>query len=103
MGLDSIADFDKLARRQTPDALRRSPPTVDKRQQALPISLKCPALPVPGLNIPGSIDVPFVATVGTKIIPDAAHPFQVPPANAQRGGCPGLNIMANYGEYFAGL
>jgi hypothetical protein len=38
-----------------------------------------------------------IPTVGRKAIPDAAHPFQAPSATAQRGPCPGLNIMANYG------
>ncbi|ORY86707.1 Chloroperoxidase, partial [Leucosporidium creatinivorum] len=36
-------------------------------------------------------------TIGLKAIPDAAHPFQNPPPGAQRGGCPGLNLLANYG------
>ncbi|ORY86722.1 Chloroperoxidase, partial [Leucosporidium creatinivorum] len=35
--------------------------------------------------------------VGRKGFPDSAHPFQNPPSGAQRGGCPGLNLLANYG------
>lgn len=35
--------------------------------------------------------------MGRKAIPDSAHPFQAPAASAQRGSCPGLNAMANYG------
>lgn len=38
-----------------------------------------------------------IPTVGRKKIPDADHPYQAPSATAQRGPCPGLNIMANYG------
>ena len=89
MGMNNVAEFEAVVRREGPEALRRSPP-VDKRQGTqLPISIPLPALPIPGLNIPTSIDVPFVVTLGTKVIPDAAHPFQNPPAGSQRGGCPG--------------
>jgi hypothetical protein len=28
---------------------------------------------------------------------DTAHEFQNPPSGAQRGPCPGLNVLANYG------
>lgn len=38
-----------------------------------------------------------IPTIGRKNIPDADHPFKAPSATAQRGPCPGLNIMANYG------
>lgn len=38
-----------------------------------------------------------IPTIGRKLIPDADHPFQAPSSTAQRGPCPGLNIMANYG------
>lgn len=38
-----------------------------------------------------------IPTVGRKQIPDAVHPFIAPSATAQRGPCPGTNIMANYG------
>jgi hypothetical protein len=38
-----------------------------------------------------------IPTVGRKQIPDADHPFIAPSATAQRGPCPGLNIMANHG------
>jgi len=36
-------------------------------------------------------------TVGRKAIPDADHPFMAPGSTDIRGGCPGLNVMANYG------
>lgn len=38
-----------------------------------------------------------IPSVGRKKIPDADHPFKAPSKTAQRGPCPGLNIMANYG------
>lgn len=47
--------------------------------------------------IPTTIDLPLVASVGRKRIPDADHPFKAPGPHDQRGGCPGMNIMANYG------
>lgn len=31
------------------------------------------------------------------VIPDAAHPYQYPGPTDQRGSCPGLNVLANYG------
>jgi len=34
---------------------------------------------------------------GIAQIPDAAHPFQAPGLNDQRGPCPGLNTLANHG------
>ena len=94
MGMNNVAQFEKLVRREGPQALRRSP--VEKRQTQLPISIPLPALPIPGLNIPTSIDLPFIVSVGTEVIPDAAHPFQPPVAGDQRGGCPGLNIMSAF-------
>ncbi|KAH9814571.1 hypothetical protein DFH28DRAFT_1167055 [Melampsora americana] len=47
--------------------------------------------------IPTTLDLPPVASVGRKRIPDADHPFRPPGPTDQRGGCPGMNIMANYG------
>lgn len=44
-----------------------------------------------------SVLYPGSPTTGRKAIPDAAHPFQAPPAGAQRGNCPGLDLLANYG------
>ncbi|EGG08726.1 uncharacterized protein MELLADRAFT_104776 [Melampsora larici-populina 98AG31] len=38
-----------------------------------------------------------VLPTGRKRIPDDDHPFMPPGPNDIRGGCPGLNIMANYG------
>lgn len=38
-----------------------------------------------------------IPTVGPKQIPDADHPFIPPSKTAQRGPCPGTNLMANYG------
>ncbi|KAL8279023.1 hypothetical protein RQP46_008481 [Phenoliferia psychrophenolica] len=94
LGLDNMGEFKKVVRRDGPDALRN----MGKRAGVgLPTSIPLPALPIPGLNLPGLIDIPGILTVGTKIIPDAAHPFQEPGPGDQRGGCPGLNIMSNYG------
>ncbi|KAH9811650.1 Chloroperoxidase [Melampsora americana] len=47
--------------------------------------------------IPTSLDLGPVASIGRKRIPDSDHPFIAPGPNDIRGGCPGLNIMANYG------
>ncbi|KAM0752570.1 hypothetical protein T439DRAFT_371403 [Meredithblackwellia eburnea MCA 4105] len=72
-------------------------PSLIERQTQLPISISLPPLPIPGLNIPRSLDLPYLVSVGTKVIPDAAHPFKAPGPTDRRGGCPGLNIMSNYG------
>ncbi|KAH9818502.1 hypothetical protein DFH28DRAFT_888654 [Melampsora americana] len=47
--------------------------------------------------IPTSFNLAPVISVGRKIIPDAAHPFRPPGPTDVRGGCPGLNLLANYG------
>lgn len=47
--------------------------------------------------IPTTLDLAPVVAIGRKIIPDKEHPFMVPGPTDIRGGCPGLNIMANYG------
>lgn len=44
-----------------------------------------------------SVNYPGGVTVGRKIIPDAAHPYQAPSSTSQRGSCPGLNLLANHG------
>ena len=90
MGMDNVAQFEKV--------IRQEGPHWDKRQTGSqsPISIPLPALPIPGLNIPNAIDLPFIVSVGTEVIPDAAHPFQPPVAGDQRGGCPGLNIMSAF-------
>ncbi|KAF9528529.1 heme-thiolate peroxidase [Crepidotus variabilis] len=68
-----------------------------KRQiQTLP-PLTLPPINIPGLPLPLNIDLPGLVTVGRKIIPDADHLFKAPGPTDQRGGCPGLNLMANYG------
>ncbi|EGF99479.1 uncharacterized protein MELLADRAFT_112688 [Melampsora larici-populina 98AG31] len=47
--------------------------------------------------IPTSFNLAPVVSVGRKVIPDAAHPFMPPGPTDVRGGCPGLNLLANYG------
>ncbi|KAG0147181.1 hypothetical protein CROQUDRAFT_62075 [Cronartium quercuum f. sp. fusiforme G11] len=47
--------------------------------------------------IPTSFNLAPVISVGRKVIPDANHPFIAPGPTDQRGGCPGLNLLANYG------
>ncbi|EGF99554.1 uncharacterized protein MELLADRAFT_73362 [Melampsora larici-populina 98AG31] len=47
--------------------------------------------------IPTVLNLKPVLPIGRKRIPDADHPFMPPGPNDIRGGCPGLNIMANYG------
>lgn len=89
MGAENLQDFERMVRRSGGAPLPRSGPAVDKRQTQLPVSISLPALPIPGLPIPLTIDLPGISTVGTKIIPDSAHPFKAPTATDQRGGCPG--------------
>ena len=55
-----------------------------------------PGVPFPGLNLPLGLgplqlEVPPVASIGRKAIPDADHQFIAPSSTDQRGGCPGLN------------
>ena len=40
---------------------------------------------------------PRMGFTGTKLIPDAAHPFIAPRPKDLRGPCPGLNALANHG------
>ncbi|EGF99555.1 uncharacterized protein MELLADRAFT_73364 [Melampsora larici-populina 98AG31] len=47
--------------------------------------------------IPTTLDLGPTIASGRKRIPDDDHPFQSPGPTDIRGGCPGLNIMANYG------
>ncbi|KAG0148598.1 hypothetical protein CROQUDRAFT_654683 [Cronartium quercuum f. sp. fusiforme G11] len=47
--------------------------------------------------IPTTLDLAPVASIGRKRIPDEDHPFRAPGPDDIRGGCPGLNILANYG------
>lgn len=47
--------------------------------------------------IPTSFNLAPVISAGRKVIPDAAHPFIAPGPTDARGGCPGLNLLANYG------
>ncbi|KAH9818500.1 Chloroperoxidase [Melampsora americana] len=47
--------------------------------------------------IPTSFNLEPLISVGRKIIPDEEHPFIPPGPTDVRGGCPGLNLLANYG------
>ncbi|EGF99480.1 uncharacterized protein MELLADRAFT_94316 [Melampsora larici-populina 98AG31] len=61
-------------------------------------SIKLPINSTAILNaIPTSFNLAPAISVGRKIIPDAAHPFIAPGPTDVRGGCPGLNLLANYG------
>ncbi|KZP15387.1 Cloroperoxidase [Athelia psychrophila] len=90
-----------LTKRYTPSSLNtRDIPLGDLVNGILNGSL--PGVNFPAINLPLSLgnislEIPEIATIGRKAIPDDDHPFQEPASNAQRGGCPGLNIMANYG------
>ncbi|KAK4697122.1 unspecific peroxygenase, partial [Phenoliferia sp. Uapishka_3] len=46
---------------------------------------------------PLKLEIPGVISTGRKIVPDEEHPFIAPGPTDQRGGCPGLNLLANYG------
>ncbi|KAF7981359.1 hypothetical protein HWV62_33821 [Athelia sp. TMB] len=98
--------FERLSRHYVPssvmqrDVSTRDIPLGDLVNGILNGSL--PGVNFPAINLPLSLgtiplDIPPVVAIGRKAIPDADHPFQEPASNAQRGGCPGLNIMANYG------
>ena len=81
-GLQSVAAFPAFAS-MTPEQLAKA-----KRFETTMTSADMDKRQNPPLLIP---------TVGKKLIPDANHPFQAPSATAQRGPCPGLNLMANHG------
>ncbi|KAK4705870.1 unspecific peroxygenase, partial [Phenoliferia sp. Uapishka_3] len=70
-----------------------------ERRQVQGFSLPFPQITIPGFPLlaPLVVTIPGVITFGRKIIPDAAHQFVAPGPTDQRGGCPGLNLMANYG------
>ncbi|KAF9528527.1 heme-thiolate peroxidase [Crepidotus variabilis] len=85
--------------REIVDREHQSIGRIEKRQGQVAPPLNIPPIIVP--PIPGlpsiNITLPGVVTTGRKAIPDSAHPFAAPGPTDQRGGCPGLNIMANYG------
>ncbi|ORY78104.1 hypothetical protein BCR35DRAFT_292135 [Leucosporidium creatinivorum] len=89
-GMDSGALEDQLARRSFNMVHRPHTKRTDP-------FLSLPALNIAGIPLPISVNYPGGVTVGRKVIPDSSHPFQNPPSGAQRGGCPGLNLLANYG------
>ncbi|KZP04731.1 Cloroperoxidase [Athelia psychrophila] len=99
--LRTATAFPSLTKRYTPSSLNtRDIPLGDLVNGILNGSL--PGVNFPAINLPLSLgnislEIPEIATIGRKVIPDDDHPFQEPASNAQRGGCPGLNIMANYG------
>ncbi|KAI5477270.1 hypothetical protein MNV49_006566 [Pseudohyphozyma bogoriensis] len=84
---------DALRRMLQADLSPRNTTIVERQTQILP-PVTLPPILLPGLGQPITITVPGVVTVG---LPDADHPFKAPGPTDQRGGCPGLNIMANYG------
>lgn len=65
MGLENVQQFERAVRRDGPDVVRRMA-TADKRQVGSPMSIPLGAIPIPGLNVPTSIDIPYVVSVGTK-------------------------------------
>lgn len=80
----SLASAFPAFQKLSPEQLNHARQMMEARQV-----LPNPIVPILGGNM--------TVTVGKKVIPDAAHPFQAPSATAQRGPCPGLNLMANYG------
>ncbi|KAK4055398.1 hypothetical protein OIO90_003236 [Microbotryomycetes sp. JL221] len=70
---------------------------VTKRQTGSDPFLNLPTLTIPGILAPVQVIYPGSPTSGRVEIPDSSHPYQDPPSGAQRGACPGLNILANYG------
>lgn len=84
LSMASVASAFPAFEKLTAEQLNRARQMLDERQV-----LPNPIAPILGGNM--------TVTVGKKVIPDAAHPFKAPSATAQRGPCPGLNLMANYG------
>ncbi|KAM0790932.1 hypothetical protein ACM66B_004239 [Microbotryomycetes sp. NB124-2] len=68
-----------------------------ERQSSTDPFLNLPTITIPGVLQPIRVIYPGTPTTGRVAVPDADHPYQDPPSGSQRGGCPGLNLLANYG------
>ncbi|KAF7971577.1 hypothetical protein HWV62_20830 [Athelia sp. TMB] len=98
---DNPAVHDSLIRAANKPIQRRSNSSLANLVNGI-LNGSLPGVPFPNFNLPlglGSLvlEVPPVVAIGRKAIPDVGHPFKAPEPTDQRGGCPGLNIMANYG------